>query len=216
MNPMDQSIGSINGDSEDGSRLWPTRTIRFALFVVALAAAFAIPLIRVVQDSNRSYFYSYIPMIPLLSGFLIWMDRARIPRRAASDRPAALVCAFAGMAMFILYLGAVLGAYELQDTEKMALAMSSFLLLLLAGANYILGGAVLRSVAFPVGLCGFMIPPPPGLLDQFFPSYRRRRRGRHIFGFAWPDCRTRKMGPGLTCPIFLLKSRPNAAGFMRE
>jgi exosortase len=145
--------------------VWPTRTALFAAFAAALAAAFIVPLVHLTKYSLNSFLISYIPLIPFISGYLICVNRARLPQRAACGLTGALVCTAAGLGLLAIYWDNSRAGVKLEETQALAFTTCAFLLLLLAGAFLLFGNAIIRAIVFPVALCGFMIPPPPAILD---------------------------------------------------
>jgi exosortase C (VPDSG-CTERM-specific) len=136
---------------------------RFALAAAVLALAFAVPLWRLFWFAITDDLYSYIPLMPAVSAYLAWILKPEIPRHSPPARKLAIFFLAAGAA-------ALTGYFLLAHTAALApipngLALSTLAwLLCLAGAGcWFLGGAAMRSLAFPFALLLFMIPLPVGL-----------------------------------------------------
>jgi exosortase C (VPDSG-CTERM-specific) len=150
---------------ETNPMVWPVQTALFAAFAAALAAAFIVPLVHLTKYSLNSFLISYIPLIPFISGYLIGVERERLAQRATCGLTGALACAAAGLGLLAIYWDNSREGVKLEETQALAFTTGAFLLLLLAGAFLLFGNGFIRAIAFPVALCGFMIPPPPAMLD---------------------------------------------------
>lgn len=138
------------------------RTLPPGLIVLALGltAAFSVPLYRLVRFSLGSDLYSHIVLMPVVSGYLIYLRRGSIPATFRRDA--------VGASLALLFAGVLLGIYGLSRAsgttlpivDALALTTGAYLLSLLAAAAWILGRPVLRRVAFPLSLLAFMIPFP--------------------------------------------------------
>lgn len=152
-------------------RAWPKRLKFFALFAGLLCLAFVKPLFGLARLSLGSALYSHVPLIPLISGYLIWLKR-KDPLPAPSGSPALAVIPLATglVALHELLLGGASHAAE-RSNDPLALGVFSFLCLLWAGALLFLGARFLRPFAFPVAFLIFIVPMPSFLehaLEVFF------------------------------------------------
>ncbi|HWD18131.1 MAG TPA: exosortase/archaeosortase family protein [Verrucomicrobiae bacterium] len=137
---------------------------RFAIFAVLLALCFAVPLWQLIRFSLHSAFFSYVPLVPFISGYLLRVNRSKIPAPASPNAlgmalSAALGLGFLGWNLYLAHAGG------LETTAHLALTTASFLFFLLASAFYFFGSNVLASMAFPIAFLIFFIPPPQFLLD---------------------------------------------------
>jgi exosortase len=179
MNTLDQTIrdpvrlaDGAAPEPEAGARIWPAQTARWAAFAAALTAAFSLPLIHLTKFSWNSLLFSYIPFVPLMSAYLIRLDRERLPQRTTCGWAAALVCAAAGLGLLGLYWGLLRAGAEVPEIQGLALTTTAFLLLLVAAAFYFFGPAVMKVLAFPAAYCFFMVPLPDFLLDPVIDGMR--------------------------------------------
>jgi exosortase len=100
-------------------------------------------------------FYSHGPLIPLVSGFLLWRGRDRLRPDPGIRKPALGLLAAAAL---LLLLGARL---------KFELLASISLLASLAGLLHLAGGAtLLREATFPLAYLLFALPLPVILLEK--------------------------------------------------
>src|SRR5215471_19656313 len=76
------------------------KTWRFwtgACFAVVLLAAFAQPLLALVNYAAGSGLYSYILLIPFVSAYLLYLRRDQLPKKYVADLPLAIVILTAGL-----------------------------------------------------------------------------------------------------------------------
>ena len=124
---------------------------------VLLILIFAVPLYELVRYSASSTLFSYIPLIPLVSLWLVWTDRRKLRWDRIPDR---------GLAWILLVVGLCLAVYGwssgsgLAQVDYLALMTLSFLCLLVGAAWMILGSGTMRSLVFPSSFLVFCIPFP--------------------------------------------------------
>lgn len=128
----------------------------FALAAGLLLLAFARPLVALVRFALADDLLSYIPLIPVVSGYLLWQSRPfprddSPPLRGWAALPA---LAAAGLLALDWTRG------HARPGDSLALATGAFLLLLYAAALGFLGRATLRRSAFPLGFLLFIVPMP--------------------------------------------------------
>lgn len=143
----------------------------FAIFALVLGALFFKPLLDLVRFSLHSSVHSHMVLIPFISGYLIWLRRKEVlPTPAASPALAVIPLAVGLLALPVLLFGdAPAGA--LRPNDYLALASFSFLCFLGSGALLILGGKLLRAVAFPAAFLLFITPMPTAVenaIEVFF------------------------------------------------
>jgi exosortase C (VPDSG-CTERM-specific) len=138
----------------------PRRMAGLGVAVGVLLACFHRPLLELARLSLGNELYSYIPLIPLISLYLVWLKRA--PGRPDSAPAARL-------AVFPLALGlALLGVYwfdrqaggRFEESDYLALMILAFLSLLAAACFALVGARTLRAMAFPLAFLIFAVPLP--------------------------------------------------------
>jgi len=126
-------------------------------WIVLFTLAFAQPLLTLIRQSLDSELNSYIPLVPLVAGYLLYTRRKPFVGCLHSSIPATLLlCAVAAGA-----LGAAIrlqGALSVND--HLALITLAYVCLLAAGGFLFLGSSWMAAAAFPVGFLLFMIPLP--------------------------------------------------------
>jgi exosortase C (VPDSG-CTERM-specific) len=135
------------------------------LAIGALVAAFGLSFYELVQLSLANSLYSHLPLIPAVSAYLIWMQRASLPARSAPHRPVAWGLLAAGVATMAAYLLVQQGERPLLRDDALAWQMYGFLLLLAGTCAWFLGRSLMRALVFPLGFLVFMAPFPVALHD---------------------------------------------------
>jgi exosortase len=167
---------------------------RFVLYFAGLSVCFARPLYVLAQYSRHSEFFSYILLIPLISLYLIWLQKSELPPPAGPSWKWGAVAAFGGLAFLagwecILHFGncgpywaamdvslredglvgwhwAAHPGWESQLEDYLTFMTGSYLMFLVAGCLTCFGCAMSRAMAFPIAFLAFMIPMPSALLDR--------------------------------------------------
>ena len=141
---------------------------KFAVAAAALVIAFAVPLWKLLQFSQQSDFHSYIPLMPLIGGYLVWTKKSELPRASWPARGLAALLGLAGIATAAGYVAIIHAGAATEN--KLAVATLAWLLCLAGAGCWFLGGATMRAVAFPFSLMIFMVPFPTALREgiEFF------------------------------------------------
>ena len=128
--------------------------------IALLVLAFALPLYELARFAASSELFSYIPLIPLVSLWLVWIDRGKFRPDPSPERRPAWIPLSIGLVLAVCGIGA---GGQWAQADHLALMTLSFLCLL-AGATWIvLGSATTRLLAFPLGYLVFCIPLPEAL-----------------------------------------------------
>ena len=136
---------------------------RFALAALVLCIAFALPLGHLVAFALRDDLSSYIPLMPLVSVYLVWTLKAELPGQSTPARGPAAWFLFAGAAVTAADFAWGHSALAAAPEITLALCTLGWLLCLTGLGFWILGGATMRALAFPFCLLLFMLPLPPGV-----------------------------------------------------
>jgi exosortase len=140
------------------------RTYWFAVCVVACAAAFQAPLRSLMQMALDSDTYSHILIVPIISIFLLWMERERIFRNEGRNRAGAGVLFGVGILLSAFgwkYASLFAGEYWL------GFYILGFLWMLWAGFLFFYGARAFNAGLFPLLFLLLMVPLPGFLLDRF-------------------------------------------------
>ncbi len=139
--------------SPEGLRwLWPV--------VPGLAVCFIQPLHQLLKLAFSDDLYSHIPLIPLLSLYLIWTKRRELPAPSAPNRALAVGFALFGVIALSLSLAGLRGGFDLTAEDALALRIGSLLFFFGGAAAWLLGRNTLRALTFPLLFLIFMVPFP--------------------------------------------------------
>jgi exosortase C (VPDSG-CTERM-specific) len=132
---------------------------------LGLLALFAMPLWQLLRLCLSDDFYSYIPLIPLISAFLVWIDRRKLPNELVPSRSASLVPLACGLVILVCFAAARAQGWVPELTDYLATMVLALLFFLVAASLWFLGVQFLRLIAFPTGFLAFAIPMPSGMHD---------------------------------------------------
>ena len=132
---------------------------KFFLAVAILVLCFGRPLCDLLRLTIKDDLYSYIPLIPLISIYLVWLQKKSLPCLSEPARKLATLFFAGGLTTIAGYLFAVRSA-SLANEDYLALIIFAFLLFLTGTCCLFLGRKLSRAIAFPIGLLVFMIPFP--------------------------------------------------------
>ncbi len=135
---------------------------RFLLFNVLFALAFFGPLRDLVLTSWQSGYYTYIPLIPLISAYLIYEERQKIFSQKGSSSLVGYLAM--GIGVLLLIVGNYYGS-QLEHTEHLAITTCSMIVIWIGGFTILYGIKVSRAALFPLLFLFFAVPIPNGPLD---------------------------------------------------
>jgi exosortase C (VPDSG-CTERM-specific) len=138
----------------------------FALATGILILCFARPLYQLARFSFGNELYSHILLVPVISGYLAWLNLKSLHGAPGSARRWALVPFLAGVAVLGLYAVQLSAGVQLVGEDALAHTTLAFVLLFGSACCFFLGSAIVRAVAFPLGLLLFMVPLPSGWLAE--------------------------------------------------
>ena len=121
---------------------------------------FAALLWRLCAFAIADDLFSYIPLMPFVSAYLAWTQKAALPRQSSPARLPAAFFFFAGGAALAGYFVLDRSATPAACENSLALGTLGWLLCLAGAGCWFLGGARMRALAFPFCLLLFMIPFP--------------------------------------------------------
>jgi len=137
----------------------------FVCMSIVLVLAFSVPLYELVRFAAASELYSYILLVPFISGYLVWLQRRQLPACSGPARLPAALFSLGGLAALAGYGLARHSGGELKADDFLALMMTAFVLFFVAGGCWFLGKEVVRALAFPICFLVFVVPLPTFLLD---------------------------------------------------
>jgi exosortase C (VPDSG-CTERM-specific) len=144
-------------------KLW--RFFWGACFAIVLLAAFAQPLLVLVNYAAGSELYSYILLVPFISSYLLYLRRHQLPKKYIVDFPLAVVSLTAGLGVLVFTYWLDFVGRSPAENDRLALLTLSFLCCLAAGVFFFFGRGWMRAAAFPVAYLIFLVPMPDAMRD---------------------------------------------------
>lgn len=158
-------------DSSTSQRVSWKRLKPLAFFAGALVLCFAVPLWRLLRFCLHDELFSYIPLIPCISLYLISLKKETLGTEGKPPRSWAVLPAVAGVATLTMYWAANHSGWRLGPEETMSVTTLAFVLFFWAGCLFLLPGSMLRQIIFPIGFLILIVPIPPffvASIDDFF------------------------------------------------
>ncbi len=145
---------------------WRQRTIYFSIFVAGLCLCFGGSLFDLFRFSLHNDLYSHILLMPVISGYLIWIDRQKLNPVFVPARRLAVSFLLPGLALLAAYK---LGWQPANENDRLCLLTLAFLFCFATGYAWWLGGQIMRATVFPLAFLIFIVPFPlaveNGLVD---------------------------------------------------
>jgi exosortase C (VPDSG-CTERM-specific) len=157
------AIGGAKAGPKGGRE--SVRLLALGAWVITLVVASFQPLADLAKLASTDL-HSHTLLVPFISGYLIFLERNRLPRMYTSSWfPVLLLAAFGAGLIFAAggYGGFV---SELGNEGPLALRILAFVALAVAGGYACLGSLWMRSAAFPAAFLVFMAPLPDGVVQQ--------------------------------------------------
>jgi exosortase C (VPDSG-CTERM-specific) len=126
---------------------------RILIFAALLTLCFALPLIAWVRFAFSSELFSYVMLVPFISGYLVWIRRKDL---AGEDKPSSWLAAILAVAGLGFLAAGITGTRE----EIFTYRIISYCCLLWSGGFVFLGLRKMRLLAFPALYLVFMAPIP--------------------------------------------------------
>jgi exosortase len=163
----------------------------YAIWVVFCCLVYWKPLGALVRYSLNNDNASHILLIPLIVGWLLYNDRAKISKLCALDLTAALP-----FVIFAAALGTVsLWRLPFGIPNSTSLLILSLILFLSAGFIAIFGRVSAKATWFSLAFLGFAIPLPEGFLDRFI--YALQYASATVAGWIFDTSRVPVLREGL-------------------
>jgi exosortase C (VPDSG-CTERM-specific) len=187
-------------------RLWS-----FALFILALLCCFIQPIYTLIRFAIQGDLYSHIILIPLISAYLIWVQRHQLTLDTSPSRKVAVVPFIAGAGILaIAFSSRAPGGIQTQD--YLASVTLALLTILWGGCLFIFGIAAVRAVIFPLLFLIFIVPFPTSLeqhLETFFQV--GSAAAAHLF-FQISGTPVLQQGTAFQLPGFSFEVAPECSG----
>lgn len=135
----------------------------FLIFATLLSLAFAYPLIQWARFALNSGLFSYVLLVPFISGYFAWLARKEPAGEGRGVRWPAVFPAAAGV-------GFLAAAHAQDAAEPLTLLVFSYCCLMWGGCLLLAGTRGMRRFAFAALFLAFMTPiprPAVGLIESF-------------------------------------------------
>ena len=129
-------------------------------FAALLLLAFFAPLMKTLKLALESDMHSHTPLIPLISGYLLFTYRDTLSRAYRTSLFPAIACALVALACLLSGSGLLPGVPLFEASTALALALLALLFLLYCGGFLFLGTEWMRSALFPLAFLIFSVPLP--------------------------------------------------------
>ena len=146
----------------------PSRSRRIKLgiaFTGLLVACFIVPLFSLFAYAVRTELHSHILLIPFISGYLLYLRRAELPRQYWSSPAIGSVFAILGTGAVGLAMTLQRSAQPLSQNDHLALMAFGFVSFLAAGGCFLLGSRWMAAAAFPLAFLIFLVPLPDAAVN---------------------------------------------------
>jgi exosortase C (VPDSG-CTERM-specific) len=138
------------------------RLLWFLIFVAVVAAAFSRQLISLAVYTAGSELDSYILLVPLISAYLLHLQRHSL--LAARDASPGWACIPAAFGFAALGAARHWGQVFSQN-DALSLSTFAFVSFVFAGGFLFLGRKAMAAVAFPIGFLIFLVPLPDAAVN---------------------------------------------------
>lgn len=141
------------------------RVMGMAGFFSIVALVFGRDLVALVSHSAGSEIHSHIVLVPFISAYLIYVQRAQMPRHASTSWWLGLAFGLPGIAAFAWARSLQAQATSISHNDYLSLVALAFVLTLIAGGFFFLGLAWMKAAAFALFFLIFAIPLPDHLVE---------------------------------------------------
>jgi exosortase C (VPDSG-CTERM-specific) len=173
-----------------------------------LTLLFAQPLARLLGLALQNDLHSYIPLVPVVSGYLLY-TRPRTAVRFRSSVGAAILLAAAAV-------GAMAAANQLAGSlsvnDDLGLRVLGYVCFLMAGGFLFLGAPWMASAAFPVAFLIVMVPLPDVAVDWLERALVAASADTAALFFSWTGTPLLREGTTLTLPGIVLEVARECSG----
>jgi exosortase C (VPDSG-CTERM-specific) len=113
---------------------------------------------HLISYALGSDLHSHVVLVPIISAYLIWIRRSRLPRLGNPSFGLALLVGVIGIVSLTAAWGAL--GRSLSENDQLALLALAFVALLASGGFAFLGAAWMKEATFPISFLLFIIPLP--------------------------------------------------------
>ena len=173
-----------------------------------LTLLFVRPLAQLLDLALQNELHSYIPLVPLISAYLLY-NRPRAVCPYGTSIGAAANVAAAGVA-------ALVASIQFQDrlnvNDELSLSMVAYVSFIGASGFLFLGSDRMRAAAFPVGFLVFMVPLPDVAVTWLELKLVAASADAAALLFTWTGTPLFRQGTLLTLPGIVLEVAQECSG----
>jgi exosortase C (VPDSG-CTERM-specific) len=133
------------------------RIAGWAAWILFGTLAFVQPLIALVKYANATSLHSHAPLVPLVTGYLLLIQRKALPRATHSSILGTLLMVAIGA---VALSRAMDGGERLSLNDTLTFQTLAYVCLVTAGGFLFMGTRWMRAAAFPMAFLIFMVPLP--------------------------------------------------------
>jgi exosortase C (VPDSG-CTERM-specific) len=134
-------------------------------FAILLLAGFGRPLLALANYAAHSELHSYILLVPLVFGYLLYLRRDQLPKNYSTDVLVGTALLASGLVIFLFLHWLNSAGRAPVDNSYFVLLPLSILCCLAAGGFFFLGRDWMRAAAFPLAYLIFLVPMPDAMAD---------------------------------------------------
>lgn len=154
MNPIAANGGGMSGELPGSHWAGSIAAWKRFLFAVAcLSVLWVMPLGAVARLALKSDIHSHVLLVPLVSAYVLWTERMRLPAAGAPARVVALI-------LGLLALAAMGLGQTLEPNTALSVRILGFVLAVQCVGAWFLGLNILRASSFAFGFLVFLVPLP--------------------------------------------------------
>src|ERR1700683_816240 len=142
-----------------------------AVETALLLICFSRPLLELLRFTTHDDLFSYIPLIPVITAYLIWTERQKFTREVCPSRLGAGVAFAIGAAIAGSWWLGNRAGWAITPQDYLALMTLSFLFFFWGACLALPGWKIMRDAAFPAAFLIFAVPLPTSWeenIDAFF------------------------------------------------
>jgi len=132
------------------------------VYLIILTLLFVQPLARLIWLAAQSSLQSYILLVPLISGYLLFLGRERLLTVYRSSAVGTVLLGAIGTAALVL---AIAWHKSLNANDGLTLMVFAYVNALAAGGFLFFGSRWMRAAAFPISFLIFMVPLPDAMVS---------------------------------------------------
>ncbi|HEX4122273.1 MAG TPA: exosortase/archaeosortase family protein [Verrucomicrobiae bacterium] len=138
---------------------------------VLLAVCFGRPLFDLLKFTFHSDLFSYIPLVPIISAYVVWTERQNISTQVRPCRLGAVIAFIIGAGIAAGWWLGTRAGWNLAQQDYLTLMTLSLVFFFWGACLGLFGTKIMRDAAFPAAFLIFAVPMPTAWvahIDSFF------------------------------------------------